>query len=530
MPTRPTILVDGSPLTPAAVAAVARQGVLVALAPVALTRMSASHAAVAALVADGLPHYGINTGFGSLSKKRIAGDALREVQRNLVRSHAAGVGEALPEDVVRAMMLCLAGSLSRGLSGVRPALATAILDLLNQGVTPVVPSIGSVGASGDLAPLAHVALVLIGEGEATVSKAGSGRGRSEPRARHAGGRVHLPPTVQSGADSLASAGLKPQVLEPKEGLALLNGTHLMAAQAALLCADWPPLLSAALAACAMSIDGCRATDAFLDDRVHLARAHPGSRVVAARLRDLLAGSQVITSHRENDSRVQDPYSLRCAPYVMGACVDAMANLEAATARELAAVTDNPLIFTSNAGSDIISAGNFHGMPIALPLDAAAIALSHIAGIAERRVYFMLAAGEPEMELKAFLTPDPGLRSGLMIAQYAAAALVNEIAGLAAPATVINVPTCAGIEDYNSFGPRAAAKARRSLDLTTKVVAIELLCAAAAIDHHRPLRSGAGVEKAHATVRRVVAPIGEDRPPGPDIEAIAGLIASGAFAA
>lgn len=522
MSTPSTVILDASALTPAAVASVARQGAPVSLAPAALARINASHAAVAAALADGLPHYGINTGFGSLSKKRIAGDALRDVQRNLVRSHAAGVGEPLPEDVVRAMMLCLAASLSRGLSGVRPALVTALLDMLNKGVTPVVPSIGSVGASGDLAPLAHVALVLIGEGEAAVN---AERGRSEPRPRHSSS---APSPVMSGAAALAAAGLKPQVLEPKEGLALLNGTHLMAAQAALLCADWPPLLAASLAACAMSIDGCRATDAFLDDRVHVARAHPGSRTVAARLRDLLAGSQIITSHKENDSRVQDPYSLRCAPYVLGACADAMANLEAATARELAAVTDNPLIFASANVADVISAGNFHGMPIALPLDAAAIPLSHIAGIAERRVYFMLAASEPEMELKAFLTPDPGLRSGLMIAQYAAAALVNEIAGLAAPASVINVPTCAGIEDYNSFGPRAAAKARRSLDLTTRVVAIELLCAAAAIDAHRPLRSGAGVERAHALVRSVVQPIGEDRPPAPDIEAISGLIQRGTF--
>lgn len=467
--------------------------------------MQRSRAVVTASLADGRPHYGINTGFGSLSKKRIAGDALREVQRNLVRSHAAGVCELLPEDVVRAMTLCLAGSLCRGLSGVRGELVELLVGMLNRGVTPAVPSIGSVGASGDLAPLSHVALVMIGEGKAR-DPAGSG------------GMI-------DGSEALRRAGLSPVVLEPKEGLALLNGTHLMAAQAALLCADWPPLLDAALAACAMSIDGCRATDAFLDPRAHEARGHPGGRDAAARLRSLLTGSQIVASHREHDSRVQDPYSFRCAPYVIGAAIDAMVYVHTATNRELGAVTDNPLML----GTDIVSAGNFHGMPIALPLDTAAVAMAHIAGIAERRVYFMLAAADPEMGLRPFLAPDPGLRSGLMISQYAAAAMVNEIAGLAAPASVINVPTCAGIEDYNSFGPRSAAKARRALDLTRRVVAIELVCAAAAIDAHRPLRSGAGVERAHQIVRGVCGPLGEDRPPGPDVEAVASLIERAALA-
>lgn len=498
------ITLSGAPLSIADVQAVARGRAPVELAPEGLERLRRSRAALDAAIASGAPIYGVNTGFGSLSQTRIPDGQLPDVQRNLLRSHAAGLGDPLPDEVVRAMLLLLAASLTRGHSGVQPATAQALVAMLNAGVTPVVPSVGSVGASGDLAPLAHACLVLIGEGHA----------------RHNGATL-------AGADALRAANLRPIALSAKEGLALINGTHLMAAQAALLLADASRLFDAALAGAAMSIDACRATDAFLDPRVYAARNQPGPGAVAARLRDLLNGSEIIPSHAHNDPRVQDPYSLRCAPMVLGAAHDCIAYARAAAERELGAVTDNPLVFTDHAPT-MVSAGCFHGMPIAIPLDALAIALSHIAGIAERRVYYILSASDKHNPLTAHLSPQPGLHSGLMIVQYTAAACVNEMIGLANPASVANIPTSAGMEDYNSFGPRAAAKARRALDLCTGVVAIELLTAAEAIEHQRPLRSGAGVERAHAVVRSVVSRLLADRPPAPDIAAIEALIRAGAF--
>jgi histidine ammonia-lyase len=279
----------------------------------------------------------------------------------------------------------------------------------------------------------------------------------------------------------------------------------------------------------MAIDAVKATDAFLDARVHDLRAQPAQAVVAAGLRSLLEGTEIVASHRVNDSRVQDPYSFRCAPAVLGAALDAVGYVEAAVTRELGAVTDNPLLVGGADGEmSLVSAGNFHGMPIALPLDVLTIALTHVAGIAQQRVFFLLSARDPESGLPPYLSPSPGLNSGLMVAQYTAAACCNELAGLSMPASVINVPTSAGIEDYNSFGPRAAAKARRALDLTRIVVAIELLCAAQALDDHRPLRSGHLVEAAHLRIRDVVAPLAGDRPPTPDIDAITRLIAGRAF--
>lgn len=520
-----TVVLDGSPLTPAQVEAVARAGARVALGDKARKAMAASRAIVEAHLNDGEAHYGINTGFGSLSRKRVSGADLAALQRNLVRSHAAGVGPPLPRDCVRAMMVLLAASLGRGLSGVRPVVAERIAEMLNAGVTPVVPEVGSVGASGDLAPLAHVALALIGEGP-----------------------------VEGGA---GASKLAPLALEAKEGLALINGTHLMAARGALLVRDWERLFDAATVATAMSIDSCKGTDAFLDARVYQARNQPGAGAVAAKLRELLRGSQVIPSHREHDPRVQDPYSLRCAPVVLGAALDAAGYVKLAVERELGAVTDNPLVFGSDgvtkgrsdegakrpvsasrssslrhsvasslAGQSIVSAGNFHGMPIAVPLDVMAIAVAQVAGISERRTYFLLSATDTENPIPVYLSPSPGLHSGLMIAQYTAAACCNEIIGLCMPASVSNISTSAGMEDYNSFGPRSAAKAARAVELAVRVVAVELLCAAEALEYQRPLRSGEGVEKAHAAVRRVVPRLTADRPLAPDIEAIAGLIRAG----
>lgn len=497
---------NGSALTFADVESVARQGRRVVVGPGARTRLERARAVVERSLVDGEAHYGINTGFGSLARARIPAQELQELQRNLVRSHAAGVGTPLPPDVVRATMLLLAASLARGKSGVRAVVVEQVAALLNAGITPVVPSVGSVGASGDLAPLAHIALVLMGEGQATV-----------------GGRVRAP-----GGEALKEAGIQPLSLEAKEGLALINGTHVMAGEGALLCVDFDRLFDAAVCACAMSIDAMKGTDAHLDPRVHEARNQPGQAIVARALSRCLSDSQIVQSHREGDPRVQDPYSLRCAPPVLGAAWDAADYVKQALGSELGAVSDNPLVFDDAGRPSIVSAGNFHGMPLAIPLDVLSIALSHVAGIAERRVFLMLSARDPEAGLRPYLASHPGLQSGLMIAQYAAAACCNEIIGLATPASVANISTSAGTEDYNSFGPRSAAKARRALELCRYVVAIELLCAAQALESHRPLRSGAAVEAAHAVVRRVAPPLDHDRPPSPDIEAIAAQIAAGAF--
>lgn len=508
MPTPDDVPLTGEAISIDEVVAVARRGARVRLAPQACRKLEECRQSLESAMAGGNAIYGVNTGFGSLGRQRISDDQLRDVQRNLLRSHAAGVGEPLPAETVRAMMFILAASLSRGHSGVRPLVVERLIELLNAGVTPIVPSVGSVGASGDLAPLAHAALVLIGEGE--VQSTGSAR-------------------IVPGAEALRAAGIEPIELAAKEGLALINGTHLMAAQGALILADVDHLFSAALAAAAMSIDACRGTDAFLEDRVHELRRQVGQAEVAHRLQTLIAGSRIVPSHLHNDPRVQDPYSLRCAPVVLGAALDQIRHTQTIIERELGAVTDNPLVFKSDDDSrTVISAGNFHGMPLAMTLDALAVALAAIAGIAERRVYYILSASDSENPINAHLSPQPGLHSGLMIVQYTAAACVNEMTTLASPACIVNIPTSAGMEDYNSFGPRSAAKARRAVELARVVVAIELLCAAEAMEYQRPLRSGAGVEAAIATVRSVVPRLVSDRPPAPDIAAIATLIEAGRF--
>jgi len=504
---QPTLVLDGEPLGVNDVERVARGGARVELGQRGRERLLGSREVLHAAMAEAEPLYGVNTGFGSLANVRISADDLRDVQQNLILSHAAGVGDPLPVDTVRAMLLLLAASLTRGLSGVRPVVVERLLALLDAGITPVVPERGSVGASGDLAPLAHAALVLLGDGEAW----------------HQGGRIH-------GRDALGRLGVGPLVLEAKEGLALINGTHLMAALAALALADAERVFSAALCAAAMSADACRGTDAYLDQRVHAARGQAGQSEVAARLRALLAGSEIVPSHLHDDPRVQDPYSLRCAPQVLGASLDALAYCRSIVDRELGAVTDNPLVFDADATGErkVVAAGNFHGMPLALALDTFNIAMSHVAGIAERRVYYLLAASSAENRLNPQLSPIPGLHSGLMIAQYVAAACCNELIGLATPASVANLSTSAGMEDYNSFGAHAALKARRVVERVSDVVAIELLCAAEALEYQRPLRSGAGIEAAFAAVREVVPKRTRDRPPAPDIRAIANLIAAGRF--
>jgi len=498
---REQVILDGSPISITQVVAVARQGAGVCISDESAHRMSASRAIVEQAAAGSEAVYGINTGFGALSRKQIDPESNRHLQLNLVRSHAAGVGDPLPVETVRAMMLLLAGSLARGCSGVRPLLLEQIVGLLNAGITPVVPELGSVGASGDLAPLSHVALVLVGEGDAVVDG-----------------------NCMSGGDALTRSGLQPIALEAKEGLALINGTHLMAAQAALALADIDHLMDAAIIAAAMAVDACLGTDATLDARVHDVRCQPGQIEVARRMRELLDGSTIVTSHVEDDPRVQDPYSLRATPQVLGAVLDSISSARCVVERELGAVTDNPLVF----GDEIRSGGNFHGMPLAIAMDSIAIALANAAGISERRVYWLQAAHDDFNRVPTHLSPEPGLHSGLMITQYTAAACCNELRLLATPASVGNIPTAAGIEDYNSMGATSGLKLRRAVMIARTVIAIELLTMSEAIEHHRPLASGDGVEAAHAIIREAVPPLTEDRPPAPDIEAIAGLIRRGAL--
>jgi histidine ammonia-lyase len=503
-----TIELTGQPLSTEEVEAVAKDAAAVRLTPKALDNLQRSRELLRAAMSDGEPHYGINTGFGALGRVRIDDDALQQLQTNLIRSHSTGVGSPLPEAVVRGTILLLAASLARGHSGVRPVVIERLVALLNHRITPVVPETGSVGASGDLAPLAHIALVLLGEGSVTVDG-----------------------QVVDSATALAAAGLPPTKLEAKEGLALINGTHVMAARAALVVEAFTRLFDAAIVAAAMSVDACRATDATLDPRVHELRRQPGQQLVAERLRACLAGSEIVRSHTEDDPRVQDPYSFRCCPAVLGAAWDAFTFVRIQIENELGAVSDNPLIFASdnpNRPAEILSGGNFHGLPIAVPLDTLAIATSHVAGISERRTFHMLSGRDPEAELPTFLTPKAGLQSGLMIVQYTAAACCNELIGLATPASVANITTSAGMEDYNSFGPRCAAKAARGVQLARSVVAIEMLCAATGLDHHRPLRSGVLVESAFEKIRHRVPTLTEDRAPAPDIAAIEALIEEGAF--
>jgi histidine ammonia-lyase len=494
------LVLDGQALAIAEVVDVARAGRAVRLGPRAADRLEQGRRQVVAITHGERAVYGINTGFGSLSSVRIAPEAVEELQLNLVRSHAAGAGEPLPDESVRAMMLLCAASLARGHSGVRREVVATLCGLLNAGIHPLVPSRGSVGASGDLAPLAHVALALLGEGRARV------RGVERP-----------------AAEALGEAGLAPLGLQAKEGLALLNGTHLMAGSGALLLHDAELLLESAIVAAAMSLEGALGSITPLDARIHQLRPHSGQQAVAARMRALISGSSIPASHRDCP-RVQDPYSLRCAPQVLGAVREGLGYVRGVLEVELGAVTDNPLCFP--ADDVVLSGGNFHGQPLALALDMLAIALTHLAAVAERRVFLLLAAHEPATRLPPFLSPEPGVRSGLMVAQYTAAALVNECQGLAHPASVGNVTTSACMEDYNSMGATAALKARCVLENARRVVAIELLCAAQALEFQRPLRSGAGVEAAHAAIRRRVAPLDQDRPLADDIAAIETLVADG----
>jgi histidine ammonia-lyase len=486
------------PLTLARLEAVARGAAPRRLDGTARERIRAARAVVEDAVARGEAVYGVTTGIGELAGVRIAPADAERLQLNLLRSHAVGAGEPLPDEVVRAMMLLLAASLARGHSGVRTELVELLLACLERGVVPVVPSRGSVGSSGDLAPLAHLGLVLVGEGEATFE------GRR-----------------QSGAEALRAAGLEPLRLTAKEGLALINGTHLMAAVGALAVTDAGRVLSAATVACALSLEAFKGSTVPFDARLQAVRPQPGQARVAAQLRELLAGSEVVASHADC-GRVQDPYTLRCAPQVIGAVADALDYVRGALERELAAVTDNPLVFPDDG--DVVNGGNFHGQPLSLPLDHLALAFTELASYSERRTYALLSPSYAE--LPRFLSPTPGLGTGLMIAQYAAAALVNECQVLSHPAGAGSIPTSAGQEDFNSMGAWAALKARTVVEHAARVVATELVCACQGLEFHRPLRTTPLLEDAVARVREIVPRVEEDRSLAEEIGRLADAIRTG----
>ncbi len=493
------VVIDGESLSLEALEAVARDGVPVRLADGARQRMAASRAALEARMSAGRPIYGVNTGFGSLSDVTIEPSQVKALQLNLLRSHAFGVGSPTAPEGTRATVLLRANVLAKGFSGVRPLLVDALLDLLNRRVHPVIPEKGSVGASGDLAPLAHLALVLVGEGEAV----------------HEGARL-------PGGRALAAAGLAPIRLQAKEGLALVNGTCFSAGLGALALLRAERLARIADVAGAMSLDALRGTPAAFDPRVHRVRPHPGHGACAANLVRLLEGSAIRESHRDCP-KVQDQYSLRCMPQVHGASRDAFAFARRALEVEANAATDNPLIFEDG---EVVSAGNFHGQPIALALDVLGIGMAELGAIAERRTDYLV---NPKLsDLPPFLTQQSGLHSGLMMAQVTAAALASENKRLASPASVDSIPTSGGKEDHVSMSAEAARKAMLLCDHVRDILAIEVLCACQGLDFLRPMTSGRGVEAARRLIRQHVPPLTADRAMTADLDAIRRLIEDGAL--
>jgi len=493
---------DGQKLSLDQVASVASGEEQVVLAAAARQRVEESHRVVESIVAAGRTVYGVNTGFGKLSDVSIEPSQLRQLQLNLVRSHGVGLGQPLSQIEARAMMLLRANVLALGYSGCRSVVIDTLLQLLERGVTPVIPEKGSVGASGDLAPLAHLAAVLIGEGEATY--------RGEKLA---------------GGVALSRAGIRPLQLEVKEGLALLNGTQAMAAVGAIALRRAERLAGLADVAGAMSLEALRGTPVAFDERIHQARPHRGQIAVAAHLRELLRESEIRKSHLVNDPRVQDAYSLRCMPQVHGAVRGALAHAREIVETETGSATDNPLVFSETG--EVTSGGNFHGAPLALVFDYAAIALTDLMSISERRLDRLVNPDANE-GLPPFLTTEPGMCSGFMMIQVTAVALLNEAKVLAHPASVDNVPTDGGKEDHVSMGMSAATKLRTILELAEHVTALELVTAAEAVEHRAPLRPGLGVQRAHAIVRAHVAKLDGDRSLAPDVLRIVQAIRDGEF--
>jgi len=482
-------------------AAVAVAGETVHISSVVCPRVLASRKIIEEIVAREEVVYGVNTGFGKLSDVRIAQGDLRQLQLNLVRSHACGIGNPLSIPEVRAMMLLRANVLALGFSGIRFEIIEMLCQMLNRGVHPVVPEKGSVGASGDLAPLAHLALSLIGEGEAFSE----------------GERM-------ASSDALRRMKLEPALLEAKEGLALLNGTQAMHAVGGLSILRAKRLSRVADVSGAMSLEALTGTPAAFDPRLHEARPHPGQKAVAKHLLSIMEGSEIRESHRADDPRVQDAYSLRCMPQVHGAVQGALDHCENILLIESAAATDNPLVFENG---DVISGGNFHGAPLALAFDYAALALVDLMSISERRIDRLVNPDKNE-GLPAFLARKPGLESGFMIPHVAAAALLNEARVLAHPASVDNVTTSGGKEDHVSMGMTAALKLRSIVELAENLLAIELLAGAEALEHRRPLKAGVGVERAFAAVREIAPSLTQDRSLSGDIAHVAEAIRRGDF--
>ena len=464
----------------------------------ATRRMAASRAVIQRMLTRNQTVYGINTGFGKLADQLISPQEIGRLQTNLVRSHAAGVGSPLTREETRGMLLLRAHVLARGYSGVRPLLVEHLLTLLNKDILPVIPARGSVGASGDLAPLAHLALVLIGEGEARVGK-----------------------RRMSGKAALTRAGLSPLKLEAKEGLSLLNGTQAMLSLGLLSLRRCERLLDSADIAGAMSLEALKGTPVAFDPRFQRLRPYQGHAVVASNLRRLVAGSEIRVSHL-HCPKVQDAYSLRCMPQVHGAVRDALDYVRATLSIEMNSVTDNPIVFPQRG--EILSGGNFHGQPLGLASDHSAIAMTELGSISERRVERLT---NPEYgELPPVLTSDPGLNSGFMLAQVTAAALTSENKVLAHPASVDSIPTSGNQEDHVSMGMGSALKLKQVLDNLEYILAIELLCAAQGIEFHRPLQPGIGNRRAMKLIRRLVPPLEDDRMLAPDIEKVRNLVAGG----
>ena len=488
------VVIDGESLSLDAFDAVARRGATCSLALHAHAKVDAGRAAVLRALRTGDAVYGVNTGFGDLAAIRIADDRLVQLQRRLILSHASGLGEPLEDEVVRGMLLLRANTLARGHSGVRPRIIETLMAFLNAGVLPVVPSRGSVGASGDLAPLAHLALPLVGCGA-----------------------VRIDGEEASAAEGLRRAGLAPLVLAPKEGLALINGTQAMTSLLALSCLDARRLVRIADLVAALSTDALRGTDTAFDPRLHALRAFRGQRASAANLWSLMRGSAIRESHRAGDVRVQDPYSVRCTPQVHGAVRDVLEDVEAKVAIEMNAVTDNPLVFPGEdgGGAAILSGGNFHGQPMAFAADFLAIGLAELASISERRIEKL--TNTAFSGLPPFLAPDAGLNSGFMLAQVTAAALVAENKVACHPASIDSIPTSADKEDHVSMGMGAALKLRTVVANVRRVLAIEFVAAAQGIDLLRPLRSSERLEAAHAMVRERIAFREDDREMAVDLE-------------
>jgi histidine ammonia-lyase len=483
-------------------AAVASGGEAVRISSVARPRILGSRTAIEQIVERDAVVYGVNTGFGKLSDVRIPQSELRQLQLNLVRSHACGIGNPLSEGEVRAMMMLRANVLALGFSGIRCEVIELLCEMLNRRICPLVPEKGSVGASGDLAPLAHLALSLIGEGAAFFER-----------------------ELMTSAEALRRAELKPVQLEAKEGLALLNGTQAMHAVGGLALFRAKRLARIADVAGAMSLETLKGTPAAFDPRLQDARPHPGQKAVAKHLLSLMEGSEIRESHVENDSRVQDAYSLRCMPQAHGAVRGALAHCEDVLLIESASATDNPLVFAESG--EVISGGNFHGAPLALAFDYAAIAITDLMGMSERRMDRLVNPDKNE-GLPAFLAREPGVQSGFMTAHVAAASLLNEARVLAHPASIDNITTSGGKEDHVSMGMTSALKLRAIVDLAENLLAIELLAAAEGLEHRRPLKAGVGVERAFAAVRKIASPLTEDRVLSGDIASIAEAIRRGDF--